>query len=49
MDTSINHRIQEIDERILDAEDTVDSIETIIELEKCTKQLFQNIQKFRTK
>ena len=45
MDPSINNRIQEIEERVSDAEDTIESIDTTIkEYEKCKKFLTQNIQ-----
>ena len=45
MDPSINNRTQEIEERISDAEDTIESTDTIVkENEKCKKLLTQNIQ-----
>ena len=44
MDASINNRIQEIEERISDAEDTIESIDTTVkENTKCKKFLTQNI------
>ena len=46
MDLSINNRIQEIEGRISDAEDIIESIDTIFkENKKCKKLLTQNLQK----
>jgi uncharacterized coiled-coil protein SlyX len=45
MDTSITNRIQEIEERILGAEDTIEDIDkTVRENAKCKEFLTQNIQ-----
>ena len=45
-DASITNRIQEIQERILDAEDTIENIDTTVkESAKCKNFLTQNIQK----
>ena len=50
MDPSINSRIQEMEERISDAEDTIESTDTIVkENEKCKKLLTQNIQEIQDK
>jgi hypothetical protein len=46
IDTSIINRIQEIEERISGAEDTIENIDTTVkENPKCKKLLIQNIQK----
>ena len=46
MNPSINNRIQEIEERILDVEGTIESNDTTIKVNtKCKKILTQNIQK----
>lgn len=43
--SSINRRIQEVEERILGAEDTVEGIDTsVTENIKSSKSLIQNIQ-----
>jgi hypothetical protein len=48
IDASINNRIQEIEERILGAEDTLENIETSIKNNvKCKKILTQNIQEIQ--
>ena len=51
MDTSINHRIQEIGQRISEAEDNIESIETTVKenkkIKKCKKHLTQNIQEIQ--
>jgi chromosome segregation ATPase len=48
MDASITNRIQEIEERISDAEDTMENIDTTIkENAKCKKTLNQNIQEIQ--
>ena len=45
IDTSITNRIQEIEERILGAEDTIANIDTTVkENARCKKLLTQNIQ-----
>ena len=45
IDASINNRIQEMEERISDAEDSIENISTTIkENTKCKKILNQNIQ-----
>jgi uncharacterized coiled-coil protein SlyX len=45
IETSITNRIQEIEERISDAGDTIENINTTIkENAKCKKILIQNIQ-----
>jgi chromosome segregation ATPase len=45
---SINNRIQEMEERISGAEDSIENIRTTIkENEKCKKILTQNIQKIQ--
>jgi predicted nucleic acid-binding Zn-ribbon protein len=42
---TITNRIQEIEERISDAEETIENIDTIVkEHSKCKKLLIQNIQ-----
>jgi hypothetical protein len=48
IDASITYRIQEIEERISDAEDTIENIDTTIkENVKCKKILTQNIQEIQ--
>ena len=48
IDESIANRIQEIEERISDAEDTIENIDTTIkENVKCKKILTQNIQEIQ--
>ena len=48
IDASITNRIQEIEERISGAEDTIENIDTTIkENAKCKKILTQNIQKIQ--
>jgi hypothetical protein len=48
IDESITNRIQEIEERISGAEDTIENTDTIIkESIKCKKILTQNIQKIQ--
>ena len=50
MDASINNRIQETEDRISDAEDTIESIDTTVkENAKCKKILTQNIQEIQHK
>ena len=50
IDGSINNRIQEIEERISDAEDTIESIDTTIkENVKCKKLLTKNLQEIQDK
>ena len=50
MNTSINNRIKKIEERISDAEDTIESIDTTVkENEKCKKLLTQKIQEIHDK
>ena len=45
MDASIDNRIQEVEERISGAEDTIENIDTTVkENEKCKHLLTQNIQ-----
>ena len=45
IDASITNRIQEIEERISGAEDTIENIDTTVkENAKCKKFLIQNIQ-----
>jgi uncharacterized coiled-coil protein SlyX len=47
-DASISSRIQEIEERISGAEDTIENIETKVkENAKCTNLLIQNIQEIQ--
>jgi predicted nucleic acid-binding Zn-ribbon protein len=49
IDASITNRIQELEERITSAEDTIENIDTTSkENSKCKKILTQNIQKSRT-
>ena len=47
IDASITNRIQEIEERFSDVEDTIEDIDTIVKenAAKCKKILTQNIQK----
>ena len=48
IDTSITNRIQEMEERILGAEDSIENMETTIkENAKCKKLLTQNIQEIQ--
>jgi chromosome segregation ATPase len=48
IDASITNRIQEIEERILGAEDTIENIDTTVkENEICEKLLTQNIQEIQ--
>jgi uncharacterized coiled-coil protein SlyX len=48
IDASITNRIQEIEERISGAEDTIENIDTTIkENAKCKKLLTQNIQEIQ--
>jgi uncharacterized coiled-coil protein SlyX len=48
IDAGITNRIQEIEERISGAEDTIENIDrTIKEKEKCKKLLTQNIQEIQ--
>jgi hypothetical protein len=48
IDASITNRIQEIEERILGAEDTIENIDTTVkENAKCKKLLTQNIQEIQ--
>ena len=48
IDASITNRIQEIEERISGAEDTIENIDTTVkENAKCTKLLTQNIQEIQ--
>jgi chromosome segregation ATPase len=48
IDVSISHRIQEIEERISGAEDSMESMDTTIkENAKCKKILTQNIQEIQ--
>ena len=45
IDANINNRIQEMEERISDAEDTIETIDsTVKENAKCKKLVSQNIQ-----
>ena len=47
-DANINNKIQEIEERISDAEDTIESIDsTVKENAKCKKLVSQNIQEIQ--
>ena len=49
IDVSITHSIQEMEERISGAEDSMENMGTTIkEIAKCKKILTQNIQKSRT-
>ena len=48
LDTSITNRIQENEERISGAEDTIENDTTVKENAKCKKLLTQNIHKSRT-
>jgi hypothetical protein len=48
IDTSISNRIQEMEERILGAEDSIENMETTIkENAKCKKIVTQNIQEIQ--
>ena len=48
IDTSINNRIQEIEERISDAEDSIETMDsTVKENAKCKKLVTQNIQEIQ--
>jgi cell division protein FtsL len=48
VDVSISNRIQEMDERISDAEDSIENMDTTIkENTKCKKILTQNIQEIQ--
>ena len=48
IDTSITNRIQDIEERISSAEDTIENIDTTVkENAKCRKLLTQNIQEIQ--
>ena len=48
IDASITNRIQEIEERISGAEDTIENIDTTVkENAKCKKLLTQNIQEIQ--
>ena len=48
IDVSITNRIQEMDENISDAEDTIENIDTTVkENAKCKKLLTQNIQEIQ--
>ena len=48
LDANINNRIQEIEERISDAEDTIETINsTVKQNEKCKKLVSQNIQEIQ--
>jgi chromosome segregation ATPase len=48
IDVSISHRIQELEERISDAEDFIENMDTTIkENAKCKKILTQNIQEIQ--
>jgi uncharacterized coiled-coil protein SlyX len=48
IDANITNRIQEIEERITGAEDTIESIDTIVkEMQNAKKLLIQNIQKIQ--
>jgi hypothetical protein len=48
IDASITNRIQEIEERILGAKDTIENIDrTVKEHAKCKKLLTQNIQQIQ--
>jgi chromosome segregation ATPase len=48
MDVSISNRIQEMEERISDAEDSIENMDTTIkESPKCKKILTQNIQEIQ--
>ena len=47
IDVSISNRIQEMEERILGAEDSIENIEKKKENEKCKKILTQNIQEIQ--
>ena len=50
MDPSINNKIQEIEERISDAEYTIESIDTTVNINaKCKNFLTQNIQEIQDK
>ena len=50
MDASINNRMQAIEEIIIDAEDTIESINTTVkENAKCKKLLTQNIREIQDK
>jgi uncharacterized coiled-coil protein SlyX len=50
IDTSIINRIQEIEERISGAEDTIENIDTTVnENAKCQKLLTQNMQEIQDK
>ena len=50
MDASINNRMQAIEEIIIDAEDTIESIDTTVkENAKCKKLLTQNIREIQDK
>ena len=48
IDANINNRIQEIEERITDAKDTIETIDsTVKENKKCQKFVTQNIQEIQ--
>jgi hypothetical protein len=48
IDASISNRIQEKEERILDAEDSIDNMDTTVkEIAKCQKIITQNIQEIQ--
>ena len=47
IDVSISNRIQEMEERIFGAEDSIENIEKKKENEKCKKILTQNIQEIQ--
>ena len=50
IDASITNRVQEIEERISGAEDTIENIDTTVkENAKCKKTLTQNIQEIQDK
>ena len=50
IDANINHRIQEIEERISDAEDTIETIDsTVKENAKCKNLVTQHIQEIQVK
>ena len=49
LDTSISNRLEELDEGISDAEDTIESIDsTIKENAKCRNRVTQNMQEIQT-
>jgi chromosome segregation ATPase len=47
INASISNRIQEMEERISDAEDSIENMDTTIKNAKCKKILTQNIQEIQ--